>query len=405
MITTYDKYLIQEKVDINIKDLVKKIKEETNKTKSAIIYSTITKDNQPVKVDGEYYALFYTEDPNSKDERFYTIGKLKIVKKIEKSIEGTPDKKTTAFIFKTLSIQPILEGKEKVTDYKIYKSNKAKIKLGDNEITGFYLYNEQKSGGDIKTLLKRYGLKGKPQDTKEHEDVEVGGVYEITNSKGNRVKVGVFNIVNGEITGRDFENKNDITNLKVKNVKDPKYVGTLYDVLNPIQQDLEIKKWEKSDEYTKLSNEDKISFIKKNIEKLDKILSYTKDAMNSRNVENNISLDVKEDIKALRKSVKDKISAFNKRINDIKKIISNSKPVEPKEDVTETSEEKEVKKEVKDIENKAKEVQTDIQKPKVKKQQKTEEKPKQEPVKEKELESVPETKNYKDFIDEKNKKL
>jgi hypothetical protein len=398
MITTYDKYIIQEKVEINIKDLVDKIKEEINKTKSAIIYSTITKDGEPVKVDGEYYALFYTENTDSKHDYFYTIGEVKILKKIEKSIEGS-DKKTTAFVFKILSIDPFLEGKEKISDYKIYKSNKAKIKLGSNEITGFYLYSQEKTGADVKTLLKRYGLKGKSQDEKESNDIEVGSVYEVTNSKGNRVKIGVFNIEDGEITGRDFDNKNDIKNLKIKNIKNPKYVGTLFDILNPIQQELEFKNWVNSPEYKKLSNEEKISFIKEKIEKLNKLLGYTTGSMNSRNPENNISLDVKEDIKALRKSIKDKISVFNKRINALKKVESESKPKEPKEDVTETPEEKEVKKEIKDADNKAKEVQTDIQKPKKTVNKETVKQ------KKKELESVSETKNYKDFIDEKNKKL
>jgi len=426
MITTYNKYvnkeILLEKVELNINQFVKKIKEETTRSKSAVVYSTITADGEPVIIDGEYYALFYTTVPvpsninksgvdQPKGDPFYTIGIVKITGEKTKTLMGT-DRETTVYTFKLLKITNILTDRTKLSDYTLYKSEKAKVKFDSDEVNGFYLYKEEKTGGDVKSILKRYGLAGKDVQVSDPNEIEVGSVYEITNSKGNRVKVAIFNITNGEITGRDFENKIDYNNTKVKNIIDPKYINTLFDVFNSKQEELEKKNWKKSEEFTKLNSEEKIKFIQEKIDNLNKIMMYTEASMNSRNKENNISLDVKEDIKSLRKSVSEKIKRFNDTMTAINnETAKKSKPVEEVEDTTATPEEQVQRDATDEMDKTAQKLQTKAQgekelkaKKKVVKKPIKQQKTITEPQPEK-AQLAPVAENYKKFIDEKNKKL
>jgi len=374
MIKSYNDYIINkdikplhEKVDINISNLINAVKEKTEEAKSNVVYSTMTSDAHPVKTKDEYYALFKL-DSGDGETPYYTIGKVRITNAYQKKLKN--DKTINVYKYELLNINPMLQG-TKLNQYKLYITDKNRKRLSENQVSGYYLYQEPKTEKSLNDILKRYGLKSN-EDEKQSQrtDIEVGNLYEITTSKGDRIKIIILSIKDGEITARDFENKQDISNLKLKNVKDPKLITTVGKYLNSKINKLKINNWEKSKDYLALKSDDeKVNYMAKKLESLKKIRSYLNRMTDVKFNDTEVSSENKESIEKLKSIIKGLIGNINNKVRKIKGIKpkgnTNSKSIEePIEDKTETPEEKTQKEDVEKMDQKAKEVQTDIQKPK-----------------------------------------
>lgn len=348
-----DKELIREKVEINISDLVNKVKDKTEEVKSTIVYSSMTTDGKPVKTKNEYYALFYIEKDGN--ERQYTIGYVRIKKSIKKKLEE--DKIFIVYEYELIDVDPLLQG-TKLEQYRLYKTKKGSEKLlGTKQINGYYLYSEKPS--DINTLLERYGLIEEDKlesQTVETKDIKVGNVYEITSSKGGIIKLVVLGIKDGEISGRDFENKQDITNLKLKNVKNPKLISTIDEYIKPKLNKHYIDNWKKSKDFINLNKKEKIEFMNNKINILEKYRKYMNKMTNVKYNTTELEPDIINEINKLRNTISKVVNNIKVKIKKISGDVSN-KPVEEIDDRTETKEEKDKKEKIKKTENKAKEVQ------------------------------------------------
>jgi len=272
MITAYNKYInrdtdveiVKEKIDFSIKNLLDLAKSKMEEIKRSITYNSVTADNQSVKVGGTYYAVFQQIDS---DPTFYIIVKLKITSREDKMIKGTDgkDKKFYFFTFSTnpkeISLEGALQGTT-IADYKLTTSDKAVKKLSDNQITGYYLYEQEKVGKDIKDIIKRYGVVEKEGKTGKDIELTPGNIYEITNSKGNRIKLLVYTVEDGKVTGYDLENKQKYPDFKLQNIKDPELVTSLYHNKSETLKKLDYETIKASKEYQDLeTKKEKIDFL------------------------------------------------------------------------------------------------------------------------------------------------
>jgi len=345
MITNYNNYInkedeiIKEKLEINLKKLIDTVKEKINLAKSSVVYSNVTYDNKPIKVGDNYYALFTTTD--DKDEPQYSIGKVEIKDKVEKTLK-TGGKNHTVYVYKLLSLDPKLLGQVKTTtdesgkqvpvlnkdgkevrekvEYKLYKTDLGEKKLlGTNQINGFYLYANDKTSKDLGDILKRFNLEGQPnvQEPIDTSNVEVGNIYSVE-YKGKTAKFGVLakNDDQFNVTDMDSETNNVFW---IKNIKIIKLLGDLYEKYKEKFDKFKLDNFTNADEYTKLPEEEKIKYIENKGKKLQEfrdhiiknILNYGKegdefyDQMNSiKNNTKGILENYKKRIKQLKKSTK-----------------------------------------------------------------------------------------------------
>jgi hypothetical protein len=277
MITRYNDYInkdteiVTEKIDISIKKLLSLAKEKMSEVTKSIIYNSITADKQPVKIGNEYYAVFYlTSDPD-----FLRVGKIKIENIVEKKKQDS-DKTYKVFKYKKRSIESPLEGTQ-LRDYKLLVSEKSTDKLSTGEITGFYLYKEEIKNNEIPEIIKRYGY-NKEESQKVETELKPGNIYEITNSKGDKVELTIYKIDDkGILTGYDYNNNQKYDNYKVKNIKDAKLKGSVYDKYDEKLKNLYIDSWKNEPAYKNLrKRDDKIKFIEAKKDEVTKLKDQMK---------------------------------------------------------------------------------------------------------------------------------
>lgn len=276
MITRYNDYInkdtepVNEKINFSIKKLLSLAKEKMSEVTKSVVHNSVTADNQPVKIGGDYYAVFYL----ASEPEFQRVGKIKIDTIVEKKKSGT-EKTYKVFKYKKRSIDSPLQDSQ-LRDYKLLVSEKSEDKLSVGEITGYYLYKEEIKNNQIPEIIKRYGY-GKKEETKSKVDILPGKIYDITNNKGDRVELTVYNVDKGIVSGYDSKNKQKYDNFKLKNIKDAALVGDVYDKYEKQLKSLYIDSWKNEPEYKNIKKvEDRIKFIEKKREELKDL----KDKMN-----------------------------------------------------------------------------------------------------------------------------
>lgn len=397
MITTYNKYVnkkpLNEKLEIDLPNLVDTINNRVTNSFDKVknkIFMENTSDGYEINMEDEYYAVVeYKLIKDKENEAKQALNNkifwatLKLIKK-EESFYKYDIIDTDVNIPKEHG--NILDNKENI---KIIKSSEEKIPV--NRINGFYLY---KVKSDINMVLNNYKVKynkedieKKVEDTKQSITVKPGYVYEILNSKGDKVNLYVMSVKDNEVFAEDVEHDQTYNNMKLEKFQNAKKVGDVYSNIKDKIDSSKLNGWKQTDEFKEVSSDKgaAIKFIKKKIQKLKNYYSILNRLIESETYTNKAE---KGGMESLTKSIKGIITNIyqfvikNYEVDLRKQKTSKSKAkekvepeakekvkpkakekVEPVEDKTETPEEKIQKEEVKDMDTKAKEVQTDIQKP------------------------------------------
>lgn len=405
MITTYNKYVnkkpLNEKLEIDLPNLVDTINNRVTNSFDKVknkIFMENTSDGYEINMEDEYYAVVeYKLIKDKENEAKQALNNkifwatLKLIKK-EESFYKYDIIDTDVNIPKEHG--NILDNKENI---KIIKSSEEKIPV--NRINGFYLY---KVKSDINMVLNNYKVKynkedieKKVEDTKQSITVKPGYVYEILNSKGDKVNLYVMSVKDNEVFAEDVEHDQTYNNMKLEKFQNAKKVGDVYSNIKDKIDSSKLNGWKQTDEFKEVSSDKgaAIKFIKKKIQKLKNYYSILNRLIDSETYTNKAE---KGGMESLTKSIKGIITNIyqfvikNYEVDLRKQKTSKSKAkekvepkskekvepeakekvkpkakekVEPVEDKTETPEEKIQKEEVKDMDTKAKEVQTDIQKP------------------------------------------
>ena len=295
----------------------------------------------------------------------------------------------------------ILDDKE---NFKVIMSPMEKIPKG--MINGFYLYGEKK---DLKSILDEYKVKyneeaieKEKQEEQEAIDVKPGNVYQVKNSKGNLVDICVIDVKDDVVFGYDAENGIKYSHMKKDKLTHSKYVSTVYEYVKDKMASHKLSVWRNTSEFAKAKEEGKdaaVSYAKEKANSLRRYYYVLEEIYKNGHFSSQAE---KGGIESLMKSIKNMISSIktyvsrtygidiakkkkqqkekqekkqkepNRNPNKEKEPNTQSarkeeqeqeteKQKEPKEDRTETEEEKAAKEEVQQAEEKAKEVQTNIQ--------------------------------------------
>lgn len=366
MIKNYNNYInkedeiVTEKLEINLKKLIDKVKEKIQLAKSSVIYSSVTYDDKLIKVNDNYYALFFTTDESEKKQ--YAIGKVKITGNKKKTIKKG-GKEHIIYTYKLLSVSPKLHSPEKVDDegntvkgeepvYKLYKTELGETKLlGTSQVNGFYLYADEKTDKDLDGILKRFDLLKEPQAQEpiDTSKLEIGNIYK-TEKDGQKVKLGILaKQEDGQFLVKDMETKKVFPMKKIKN---PKLSGDLGEKYDDIFDGFKLTTIKESDDYIKASPDDKIKFIQNKAKKLKEFKEHI-----SKNILNYKSDggEFYDSITKMRNSINGILSNYNSHINSLNKV------EEPKEEKDESKEDIEMKDKIKTSEAQGAEVKTKIQ--------------------------------------------
>ncbi|MFW5794809.1 MAG: hypothetical protein ACOCV1_04925 [Bacillota bacterium] len=375
MIIKYNKYvnnLIREKLELDIGDIVDKLNNNITDSFENIknkLFMNTTADGFNIEENGEYYAVVKYNYKGDNEAKKNLTGKYFWVK--VKLIEIEEKFYKYDIIESDINIPKeegsILDDKK---DILLVKRKDEKVPV--NRINGFYLYKEK---SDITVILDFYGVKytdddlvvKSKKDTEEKKDkrIKSGTVYQIINSKGNEVNIGIIKVSDNLVFGEDMDSFNRYNNMKIDSFNKAKYEDTIYNYIRKEKEQL--KNWKNTQGYKELKEKEQIVDYTKNIYKklenfkriIDRLLKEKKLKVETKDAFVGLKTSVNSIQSRINKSVKDK---YNIALRKSKK--ATTKPVEPVEDKTETKEEKKVKEELIDNEKKAKDVQMEVPKPK-----------------------------------------
>lgn len=384
MIVNFNKYvnkdIIKEKVEIDVNTLIDNVKNKTESSKKNVVYNNITSDGYPITINGVYYALFYTDKEDG--EKFYTVGKIKILKEYFKRMKS--GKTISMYAYRLTSVNPILQDltepdpnmsdreakSAKLNKYSVYSTEKVSDKKANSKrINGYYLYKEDKTDKDLNDILSRYNINDKKGEDdvqsvqKSDVKIDAGNVYELVNSKGKTITLCITKKTNDEIFGVDIINNKQYPNIKIDNIKSAKHINNIYDHIRKDVSSVLMKNWKSLPDFTDIDNDkDRLAYVKKKYNTAVKYFKLLKTIINNRSVPKSELLNSIRSINSgLTTSVRS-MESYIKNLNSDKNTIKN-KGVSGKSEDQETLKQVEPKDtNVDDNDTNGKKVVSDIEK-------------------------------------------